>query len=423
MKDCRISVAACKPLLWGVMRKGTRCYLFSTEGLENAIAGDAKWSRRPRAYRLRYIFDAIIRQRLNVARVASRRGAVCNLSSRALTFAIGADYRESLDWLMARDLLGSDGTWRQGEKCIGYCLTPKGWRGGIAPVAMSEREIERYARARAALRRGSDEAREAEGVPLTYLRYHLGNLSLEDESVFAHFAEMPEAKTFQEAERIHAHSFAVAALKARDWTFHRCKAGRLHYAMTNLPKRLRRLLRYNGAPLVEIDVSSCQPFLAASLYSDQCEERGRYMADVQGGFFYEALGQEAQFAGDRAALKRAVLRDVFFGGRKQAQGIVWGAFARRYPVLAGILLESKSGIQAAWSGDSELALLLQAAEARIFIGGALSQIASERPDIPAFPVHDCFLTTAEHVAEIKGILRDQFQLHIGEVPSFAVKVA
>lgn len=379
---------------------------------------------------VRYVVDAILRQRLGMGRVIRSRSKPVNLHSKALKGAIGdRHYRQTLQWLMDAGLIGTDGEWRRGEKSTGYFLTKRGWRGGIVPVEMDARQAARWTQARARLKRESDKKREAEGVPLDYLRFHLGKLSWPEGAVEEHFAGLPEVERWQDAARIEAHAYAVVLVRSRDWTFSRCRAGRLHYALTNLPGALRRRLQYDGEELVQIDVSSCQPFLAADLYKDAENsprakfvsveaERRQYLADVIGGEFYERIGEAARFVGDRSELKRAILSEVFFGSYEQADGSeIMRVFALLYPLLADEIMASKMVLRP-WTGDSDLAIRLQGAEARIVVGGALARVARELPGVPAFPVHDCLMTLERHAFEVERIMAEEFEAAMGAVPSF-----
>lgn len=402
-----------------------RCHLFSTGAVEAAIAADPKWRRPARAYRIRYVVDAIVRQRLGVARIAGARSKTSRLHSKALKRAIGNDYFEVLEWLMDSNLLDTDGYYVRGEKAKGYWITNKGWRGEIVPVEMTESQRGRYDRARARLRRESDAQRNQEGVPLDYMRLHLGALSFEEVALRSYFEEMRAvpAETYQEAERRYSHSYAAALVAEKDWTFHRCAAGRLHYPLTNLPKEIRRMLLYNGENLVEVDVKSCQPFLAACLYGEkQREERRQYLEDVIEGRFYEMIGTKAAWQGSRDELKKAVLSRVFFGSREQACGAVWDAFKALYPGLSGIIQEGKQNLLP-WRGDRELALKLQRMESRVVIDGALQRIAREMPAVPALPIHDCMMTTRQNVERVLGVLSSVFKSEIGLVPSFSREAA
>jgi hypothetical protein len=399
---------------------GARRYLITTEAVEREIAKDGL--TKPKAFGVRYVVDAILRQRLGVARIASKRSKPSHLHSRHLKAALGGEgYKFALTWLIGRGLLSTDNVYKVGESARGYAITKRGWRGGIVPVEMTDVQVTRYARARARLKRDSDAARIAEGVPLDYLRFHLGRLSFEAEEVARYFEEMPPAETWQEAEKIHAHAFSAAQVFSQSFTFHRCAAGRLHWAITNMPRGLRSLLRYGGERLVEVDVSSCQPFLAARFYPVGEEERRRYLADVTSGF-YERIGAAAGWQGSRDDLKREVLKRVLFGSEEQASGPVWEAFAALYPVLASIIAEGKRKLRP-WQGDRDLALRLQGAEAEVFIDGALRRIAEEMPDVPALPLHDCLLTTAGNAAAVEEVLRSEFLRQFGEVPAFSVKAA
>lgn len=400
---------------------GARLFLLSTDAVEDAIAKAGL--SKPRAYGVRYIADAIIRQRLGVARIAGKRSKPSHLHSRHLQGALGGKgYKVALTWLIDRGLLFTDNAYTVGESAKGYAITPRGWRGDIVAVAMTEKQVERYDRARAKLKKASEAARKAEGVPMEYLHLHLGWLSFETEAVARYFEEMPTPTTWKQAERVQSHAYSASLVDGRWWTFHRCAAGRLHYPLTNLPKALRGLLRYQDKPLVGIDVSSCQPFLAASLYPDGEVERRRYMTDVKGSQFYESIGQAAGWSGNRDDLKQEILSRVFFGAEEQASGPVWDAFKALYPVLAGVIFDGK-GKLLPWHGDKDLALRLQGAEASVFIDGTLRRIAEEMPRVPALPLHDCFLTVADKAEDVQAVLEEEFSRQFGEVPRFSIEAA
>ena len=469
-------------------------YLYSTKAVEKRISKDPQWNTTPRRYRLRYLVDAILRQRLGMGRaidkktgrrMIKRRSKPVNLHSKALMQAIGHDYKAALQWLMDEGLVGTDGEWRKGEKATGYFLTKRGWRGDMVAVELEDdRQAARYLQARARLKKESDKKREAEGVPLDYLRFHLGKLRWPDGAVEKHFFRLPVGEErWQDVAKVEAHEYSVSLVLERDWTFTRCRAGRLHYALTNLPSALRRSLQYDGEDLVQIDVSSCQPFLAAMLYEEVHpndmlaetveEERARYLADLKGPSFYHRIAEAAVESiteewrelcavanGDHhpevlekyrnaisglhldrvkisamieeghKAIKKEVLKSVFFGGGNQwdFSPIIKG-FYRLYRQLAWHLHRRKSfrhGWEEAsfhdnWKGDSELALRLQGAEAKIVIDGALARIAREMPGVPAFPIHDCLMTLERHAVEVERIMAEEFVAAMGIAPSFKVE--
>jgi len=399
---------------------GARRFIYSTAAIEAAITkGEV---RDALAFKVRYVVDAIVRQRLGVARIAEKRSKPSRLWSRQLTAVLGGKgYRAALDWLIGRGLISTTGIYVVGKSARGYAITKRGWRGGPVPIEMTDRQAGIYEKGRAMLRKESNRRRNAENVPLDYLHLHLGRLQFKEAEVARYFAEMPAPATWKEAERIHAHAYSAALVAGRDWTFHRCAAGRLHYPHTNLPKALRRLLTYQGDDLVEVDVASCQPFLASTLYPVGEEERRRYLADVKTPGFYERLGEAARWAGSQDGLKKEIIKVCFFGSRSQASGPVWEAFAATYPVLAGIIFNGKERDK--WRGDSRLAMALQGAEAKVFIDGALRRIAIEMPGVPALPLHDGFLTTASNAEEVRAILEEEFIREMGEAPTIKNKAA
>lgn len=481
---------------------GARRYLFTTEAVEREIAKDGL--TKPKAFGVRYVVDAILRQRLGVSRIASKRSKPSHLHSRHLKAALGGEgYKFALTWLIGRGLLSTDNVYKVGESARGYAITKRGWRGGIVPVEMTDRQVERYAKARARLKRDSDAARIAEGVPLDYLRFHLGKLSFPAGAVEEHFERLPRVECWQDAARVEAHAYSVSLVRGRYWTFTRCRAGRLHYPLTNLPSALRRVLQYDGEDLVQIDVSSCQPFLASLLYDGAAsalfsyrgveEERARYLADLKGPSFYRGIAEaavesitqewremERQYSrslkqgcpveereewrekmnqlhekrvavsamleqGGHKAIKKEVLKSVFFGGIAQMhESSIASGFGRLYPALYQRLASDKFhmapevphrhpkrvggsfGItfthwRDEWKGDSELALLLQGAEAKIVIDGALARIAREKPGVPAFPIHDCLMTLERHADEVQRIMAEEFEAATGVVPAFKVE--
>lgn len=403
---------------------GARSYLFSTAALEKRIIEDGL--NKARSFGVRYVADAIIRQRLSVARIAGERSNPVRLHSKHLESALGSRmYGGALEYVAGCGIIATNGRYTVGVSARAYAITKRGWRGGIVPVLMDLKQIERYERARERLRRDNLRERRAEGVPVDYLERHLNQLRWDDADILEHFDQLPEVMSWQDADRIHAHAYSVAALMEKDSrTFHRCAAGRLHYAMTNCPKGLRRRMSYGGEPLVEIDVSACQPFMGTSLYdgiSGGGSERGRYLADVTGGGFYEQIGEAANFRGCRDDLKKAVLADAFFSSREQFESSsISAAFRGIYPILGDDLRRGKERLRP-WKGDTALALRLQSAESRIFIGDVMPTAAAKYRDEPVFPIHDAVMTSTAAAAGMKAVIEEAFDRSFGSVPRLDVK--
>lgn len=403
--------------------KGWRSYLFSTAALEKEIIKDGL--NKARAFGARYVADAIIRQRLAVARVAGERSNPVRLHSKHLESALGSRmYGPALEYVTGCGIIATNGRYTVGAAARAYAITKRGWGGGIVPVLMDLKQIERYESARERLRRDNLRERRAEGVPVDYIERHLNRLRWDESDIFEHFDRLPEVMSWQDADRYHAHAYSVAALMERDSrTFHRCAAGRVHYAATNCPKGLRRRLVIDGEPLVEIDVSACQPFLAASIYDGIIgggSERGRYLADVTGGGFYEQIGEVANFQGCRDDLKKGILADCFFSSGEQFEASrISAAFCGIYPILGDELRRGKEKLRP-WQGDAALALRLQSAESRIFIDDVMPTAAAKYRDEPVFPIHDAVMTSSAAAAGMKAVIEESFDRSFGSVPRLNV---
>ena len=415
------------------LRGGARTFFLSSPLIEQAASRDSRWCRTMHVAKLHFIVDSIVRQRLGVARISSKRARYVNLHSKVLErFCTWRDAKDAKRFLQERGIIESDGEYVPDSKATGYRLTEAAWSAGILPVPIPDNRIKKYSDIHRDLKKVANEKVEAEGVPLTYLQSHLDQLDLDEEWALRHLEELHReaivSGRWQDAEAFHARVLSISSVIQKDWRFSRCRAGRLHYGITNLAKVVRRKLRYHGEPLVEADVSGCQPLIAATLYDEDRAsqiERESYLESILAGRFYEDLGFLAGYQGEREKMKRDVLKWVFFGGktRTDTAGIVldhplWTAFRDRFPILSRKLIFSKSQIvhPNPYKGDSALAIRLQGTESAIFIGRILNRLAREYPNVPAFPVHDCMMTTATHSNLVEEVIREEFHGEIGVRP-------
>lgn len=404
------------------LKDGHRAFFLSSPLVEKAALPDAKWSRPMHLAKLHFIVDSIIRQRLGVARLSSRRKEHVNLKSKVVErFCHWRHSKDAKLFLQSAGIIESDGEYLPGMKSTGYRLTESAWKAGISPVPIASKRIGKYNQIHRDIRKAGNEKLEAEGIRIDFLRRHLDKLELDEAWAERHleqlYAKVGESGRWEDAWAFHAKAFSISTVMNKNWRFTQCRAGRLHYPITNLKKDVRRKLRYNGETLVEADVSCCQPLIAATLYGNDTasrKERREYLAAIRSGRFYEELGS-----------KKDVLTWVFFGGQTttfrgslETNHPVWEAFFNQFPILARVLMFSKAKI-VHWNrykGDSDLALKLQSAESKIFIETVLGKIASKYPEIPAFPIHDCIMTTEENYEFVSLLIKEAFMARIGIEP-------
>lgn len=419
-------------IIEGIIQSGPRAFFLTSPMVDRVAAKDPKWRRPMHTAKLHYVADSIIRQRLGVAR--SGRTKYVNLHSKVLEqFCTWRFSKDAVMFLIASGVIESDYEYLPGMKATGYRLTEAAWRGGFCLSPIPDGMVKKYNDVHRGLRKKKTEKLKAEGVSIEYLEAHLNRLELSGGWAANHLASAYEkasvSNKWQDGEAFHSTALSIAAVMKREWIFTRCRAGRLHYLLTNISKGIRRQLRYEGQRLIECDVSSCQPLIAASLYGGDTasvQEKAVYLEFVLSGRFYEDLATRAGYSqGERKKLKQDVLKWIFFGGvtYTSRNGIkldhpLWVAFRDLFPILSRVLLFSKAEIQHhnTYKGDSQLAMRLQHEEATIFIDRVLTRLAVEYPNVPAFPVHDCMMTTAENADLIIGLIREEFVRKLGISP-------
>lgn len=227
-------------------------------------------------------------------------------------------------------------------------------------------------------------------------------------------------------DRLHAEA-SIQAIVLKDFRSKPCQYGRYHTNISCFHKVLRPFLRIDGQPLVEVDVSACQPLCLAVLLHDikkdiltsvpltveqirlahtlsifpvccASGEEGdtiRYQKDCESGKFYERM-QEICKVDSKSQMKKKLFKDVFFGKRTLA------GFRKAYPTMARLI---------DWVRQPDYKHLsheLQRIESSIVIDDACEVMRVQHPDVPILTIHDAIMTTLEHVSLVKDVLRAAF---------------
>jgi hypothetical protein len=212
--------------------------------------------------------------------------------------------------------------------------------------------------------------------------------------------------------------------------------GRLFSVVTQLPRDLRRSLRIDGEPFVELDISNSQPLLLASINvhffinnrrRKEKEESGEsfslstnvarndvrfWMIDgmqidvddfvdvCESGTFYEELAEAAgmpcETAADRDRVKVLAFRILF--GRDRPNDPRWIGFKRRWPTMAALLAAIKA------DDHRNAARLLQKTESNLMVDGVGARLAHEHPHIPLLTIHDAVLTPDPFVETVRDFV-------------------
>lgn len=234
---------------------------------------------------------------------------------------------------------------------------------------------------------------------------------------------------------------------------------RLHSVITNLQKIYRRFLNYNGAPLVNIDISNSQPYLLCLLLDprfwdknsdiplnigtlpqnvqdkfseEQLEEiktyvslldwndstLSEYIQKASHGQIYEYMIQIINHAQrvnlSRDDIKVMILTTLFSKNRYMPT-------YKRYfkmnflPIYELIELTKKDD-------HTALSCLLQSIESEIILHRCCKRILEEgNQQVPIFTIHDSICTVMEYESFVKEIMIQELSDSIGYVPFIKIE--
>ena len=161
------------------------------------------------------------------------------------------------DSLVARGVLECDYRYEVGGKCYGYRLAEP-FRTRHVRVELTRKPLVRK------IARDRRIAWEGVSDPVhLHLRDHLARLEIAPE---AH--EVARDLDLARKRDLGNHRNAASRIADRDFHFAVCDYGRVHTNASNLSSRLRPYLRYEGEPLVQLDVRNSQPLMLCLVLND-----------------------------------------------------------------------------------------------------------------------------------------------------------
>lgn len=227
--------------------------------------------------------------------------------------------------------------------------------------------------------------------------------------------------------------------------------GRVFNSISNMKSSVRRSLRFEGQPLVHIDLKNSQPALLGYLVRDrevfaklaanyfggwdeygerdeehwgrEAEGKGRYdvqfvspsTADVShfcslvgSGCFYEYLQERVQLVTGKVCsrdwIKKRFLSDVLAKAKLNSSGreydsIVEDAFKMEFPGVYRFIREVNAG---GWQ-HANLIRMLQRLEAQVVIHEIASELVHEQPGMPFITLHDAIFTTPQWLPIALGL--------------------
>lgn len=211
---------------------------------------------------------------------------------------------------------------------------------------------------------------------------------------------------------------------------------RLHSNLTNLPKKLRKNLRYDGKPLVEVDIKNCQFYLVIKILINyiklDCPELykelihldndldklellkksvdfgniGLYIKDATSLEFYENIANEysqkhnVKFTRDD--VKEHLFKSIFSKSNYRSNLKI--LFKEMYPLVYEIIDYKKKNNKLKKDKHKAISKSLQQLESGLVLRNVCKNELLD--NVPLFTIHDAILTTEEHVALVKDIIEN-----------------
>jgi hypothetical protein len=355
-------------------------------------------------------------------------------------------YRELLDAMERADAIRCDHRYIEGRKSFSYRLGDLFSQEYETWVFRNRRLVSRLMRQRSKER--------AQLTPLhRWLRDKLPLLDIDDPAAMQHLASNPNGHLF---------ALQVTAIKDRSpIRYDQDDYGRVHTVLTNLPSALRKFLRLDGSPLVNLDIANSQPMFlglvlqpANSLKFPMGKEDGvldsetrkllelldpysistqpsppptplrsqinnvdqvvmqQYLQCVFDGKLYETFGAYVGLTREQA--KGGVLHALYCDVRKwKTRG---KALAEQYPETALVfkafenLFPGLMGAVETWKeGDyTRLPKAMQRLESYVIFQMICDRIRRERPETWLATIHDSIVCHPRDAGYVESVMADEF---------------
>lgn len=262
--------------------------------------------------------------------------------------------------------------------------------------------------------------------------------------------------------------------KIRRGEFHLTRSGednRLHSSITSLKKEFRPFLRFDGQPLVGIDIKASQPYLLTqllckdiykcaatresniqSIYGElyNRQQEGRtimfpsydklidskaimnksisrfHQIDWTKDFYTHLMklevavyGFENRFFIDRNTTKHSIMIILYSKSKDKKKYAAFKRFKELFP-LEGELIDFFNKISNE-DNKNYLPILMQRLESYLMLNEVCKEISEICPNAPLIPIHDSILTTPEYVDRVKEIIEFKLESLTGIKPGLKIE--
>ncbi len=199
---------------------------------------------------------------------------------------------------------------------------------------------------------------------------------------------------------------------------------RVFYNVTLMPGVLRKFLRYEGKPLVQLDYSNFQPFLFIKFLLEKYKDDLpvdviMYIELTSNGTFNTELKKifkrENIEIKNEDTFKLDFFKRVFFSKEKRADKFRT-AFATEFPNVSAMITETKK------NNYKALAIKLQKLEAQIVINTILHEIAEKYPTSFVLPIHDALICEQGISETVKQLMLEKTLQNVGFEPKIKQEI-
>lgn len=391
--------------------------------------------------KISYILDVIYRGRFN------KKGRTADdyipLSSRILIKIIGNNYSEFIKWLITNRVIEllvdtNNKKFKIGKRSKSYRFTAKYRYGQFKSVEIQDSTI---------IKNIQDFQKENEALwqpEHHYIFECLKNVEYDSTNALKYIETTISNPSQLESYYYHHNVFSNEHNQFYQTV--KLKSGRVYNNLTNLPKKLRKFLSYQGKPLVELDISNSQPFLLAvlskqyientthssiqtseyindntsyvsylsSIYTSNYKNVDFYSNLTSKGMLYQFLKEELNLSYDEEKLKKWIFINLLYGKNYYDSPKI-RLFKQTFPIIAEVINEYKK------DDYKNLSIQLQKKESEIIIGKIIPQLANL--NLYALTIHDCIVTTYDNEKIVKKIILDTFNEQYGLIPKVKTKRA
>lgn len=209
------------------------------------------------------------------------------------------------------------------------------------------------------------------------------------------------------------------------------KSCRIHHSYTNLRKDLRKKATYDGEPLMEIDVKSCQPLLLSALYGDNKKENGKTLYFEKHKLSFEEQCERNKFVdfcihGKGFYAKLGISKSDFgftmFGNLPPKAWFklkMIKELKKHFPILVARLYGLRRCLRRQKNGRpfyGLVATFMQRWESYIMIDTAFKEM-----DFGAIPIHDSVLVPKDRKYDAIRLIVKAFSKRLG-LPKIALNI-